>query len=181
MANEIGEIRIDFQVVDSGDPKLLLVQDFSKWRVIEDMPSYIEITLPGSKKPIIVPFEKHAVNGFNSLSLGISCHVDCEENLQDLPDGIYEFCVRGGDEGSYKKHRYYLKKDRLQTELDKAWIRLGIDYDIKDEIYRNRLLYIEGYLRAASAATRLGKIPKAHDFYMLAEETIRRYVNCKNC
>lgn len=81
----------------------------------------------------------------------------------------------------YEFSRYYLKKDKLQTDLDKAWIRLGIDYDLKDENFRNRLLYIEGYLRAASAATRLGKIPEAQDYFRLAEKEIRSYVECKNC
>lgn len=181
MAQEIGKIQLNFQVVDTGDPKLLLVQDFSKWRVIENMPSYIEITLPGSKSPITVPFEKYAVNGFNSLSLGTSCHVDCEENLIPLPDGIYCLTIKGGQDGMYEFSRYYLKKDKLQTDLDKAWVRLGIDYDLKDENFRNRLLYIEGYLRAASAATRLGKIPEAQDYFRLAEKEIRSYVECKNC
>lgn len=181
MANEIGKIDLNFQVEDTGDPKLIIIKDFSKWRVLENMPSYIEITMPGSNKPITLPFEKNATNAFDSLSLGISCHVDCEDNRVDLQDGIYEFCLKGGKEGNRQFHRYYLKKDRLQTELDKAWVRLGIDYDIKNETFIKKLIYIEGYLKAASAATRLGKIPEAHDYFMLAEKEIRSYTNCKNC
>lgn len=181
MANEIGKINLNFQVEDTGDPKLIIIKDFSKWRVIENMPSYMEITMPGSNKPITVPFEKNATNAFNSLSLGVTCHVDCEENMADLNDGIYEFCLRGGKDGSYKFHRYYLKKDNFQENFDKAWIRLGLDFEIKNETYINKLLYIEGYLNAACAATRQGMIPEAHDFFMLAEKELRAYINCKNC
>src|SRR5699024_11186167 len=116
MANEIGKIELNFQVVDTGSPRMLVVDDFSKWRVIKDMPSFIEITLPGSRKPITLPFEKYARNGFNSLSLGITCNVDCEDNLTDLPDGIYELCLKGGANGERTEHKYYLKKDRYQTD-----------------------------------------------------------------
>lgn len=179
MANELGKIALNFQVEDTGDPELIIVKDFSKWRVIENLPSYIEVTLPGARKPVVLPYEKNATNAFNSLSLGITCHVDCEENISDLPDGIYEFLLRGGKDGLHQFHRYYLKKDTLQTALDKAWFELGVEYIKKEEDSIKRLIFIEGYLRAASSSTRLGHIKEASDYFKMAESELREYYNCK--
>ena len=179
--SDIGKINLDFQVIDSDDPKTLLVADFSAWKIIKQLPSYIEITLPGSKKPIIRSFNKEKINGFNSLSLGLSNHIDCEKNTHDLPDGIYSICIRGGKEGQETSHRYYLKKDRFQNELDKAWLKIGLEYSVFDEEIRNALFIIEGLIRAATAATREGQIPKAKDSFKLAQSRIEAYKECKNC
>lgn len=177
----IGKIILNFQVIDTGDPNMLLVGDFSKWRVIENLPAYIDITLPGARNPITLPYKKNATQGFTSLSLGISCHVDCEENLRPLPDGIYEFCLRGGKDGERQKKKFYLKKDTLQESLDKAWIKYGIEYNINSKETRDQLLYIEAYLRAASASTRQGLIPQAQDLFRLAQNKLRKFQECKDC
>lgn len=181
MANEIGKINLDFQVPDSGNPKMLFVWDFSKWRVIENMPSYIEITLPGARNPVIRNFDKNKMNGYNSLSLGVSCHVDCEENLQDLQDGVYEICVKGGKDGTYTKHKYFLKTDKFQLELDKVWVRLGLDYKLSDEKTILAIFKIKALLEAAKAATKVGKIPQANEYFITANELLEKYKECKNC
>jgi len=178
---DIGEIRLNFQVIDSDDPKMLLVADFSAWKVIKNLPSYIEITLPGSKKPISRVFNKEKINGFNSLSLGTSSHTDCEENWQDLPDGIYELCLRGGKDGQHTFHRYYLKKDKFQQELDKAWFKLSLDYSLLKADLFKPLQLIEGLISAASAATKKGKIAEAKDIFKLAQSRIEAYKECKDC
>lgn len=179
--SDIGKIQLNFQVLDSGDPKVLLIADFSRWRVIKNLPAYIEITLPGRRKPVVSVFHKEKINGFNSISLGTSMHVDCEENFQDLPDGIYEICLRGGKEGSRTFHRYYLKKDKFQQHLDEVWLRLNLEYSVFDKELRDSLFVIEGFLRAASAATRKGEIPKANDFFKLALSRLEAYKECKDC
>lgn len=181
MAENIGKIELNFQVVDSGDPKMLLVADFSKWRVIENMPAFLEITPPGFRKAKERNFKKEAINGYNTLSLGLSSHVDCEENTQDLPDGIYEFCLRGGKDGMYKKHKYYLKKDKFQLELDKLFVKLNIEYDVYDEKYLNTLYTIDALAKASSAATRLGKIPQAQNYFKSANKLLDSYKDCKDC
>jgi hypothetical protein len=178
---EIGNIEINFQVIDSGDPKTLLVADFSSWKVIKELPSYIEITLPGARNPVITSFNKQKINGFNSLSLGTSTHINCTENFQDLPDGIYNICVKGGRDGQHSFHRYYLKKDKFQNDLDEVWIKLDLDYSVFNKELRESLLIIEGLLRAASAATRKGFIPQAKNFFNLAKGRLDAHKECKNC
>ena len=39
----LDHIKLDFQILNTGDPKLLIVMDTSVWGFIEDKPSIIEI------------------------------------------------------------------------------------------------------------------------------------------
>lgn len=179
--NNIGKIILNFQVIDTGDPKMLLVGDFSKWRVIENLPAFIDITLPGARNHITLPFKKNATQGYTSLSLGVSQHINCEENIKPLPDGIYEFCLRGGKDGERTKHKYYLKKDAFQEDIDKEWVKWGLEYNVESKEQRDALLYVEGFLRAAIASTKKGLIPQAKDFFHLAQKKLKSVVECKNC
>lgn len=179
--SDIGKIRLDFHVTTTGDPKFLLVHDFSEWRVIENLPANLEIVVPGSRKPIIKLFKKNATNGLNSLNLGLSNHVDCEENYLDLPDGIYEFCLKGGAEGKHIKSRYFLKKDLFQLSFDKMRTKLGLEYNIYDKEYREDLVTIDILSEAASSATRRGEIEKAKSYFEQASSLLKAYKECKDC
>jgi len=177
MDSNIGKIRLDFQILDSGDPRVILVSDFSEWLVIEDMPAYLYVTPPSMEEAIVRVFNKNATNGLNSLNLGLSCG----EELENLEDGIWNIKVRGGKNGERIVEKYYLKKDELQIELDKVWVKLGIEYDIFDREVRDYLLYIVGFLEAASAQIRQGDVPKAKEFFKLAQNKMEAFKECKNC
>jgi len=175
--SNIGKIRLDFQILDSGDPRVILVSDFSEWLVIEGMPAYLYITPPNQEEAIVRVYNKNATNGLNSLNLGLSCG----NELENLTDGVWNIEVRGGKNGERTVEKYYLKKDELQIELDKAWIKLGIEYDIFDKEVRDYLLYIVGFLEAASSAIRQGDVPKAKEFFKLAQNKMEAFKECKNC
>lgn len=179
--SNIGNIRIDFQVIESGDPKFLLVGDFSSWKVIEDLPANLEVIPPGSHNKVSNLFQKNQINGLNSLNLGLSQHQDCEENYLPLPDGIYELCLRGGANGERMKKRYYLKKDQFQLDFDKMKLKLGIEYDVRDQAYREVLIDIMIYSEAASSATRRGEIKEAKYYFDIATDLLTKYKDCKNC
>lgn len=179
--SDIGNIRIDFQVIESGDPKFLLVGDFSSWKVIEDLPANLEVIPPGSHNTVSNLFQKNKINALNSLNLGLSQHQDCEDNYLPLPDGIYELCLRGGANGQRMRKRYYLKKDQFQLDFDKMKLKLGIEYDIRDKDYRRLLSDIMIYSDAASSATRDGDIKKAKMFFDIATELLKKYKDCKDC
>lgn len=175
---EIGEINIDFQVINSNDPALLLVADFSDWKHIENKPAIIEITLPGASTANSFTFVKHSTNPFNANNLHIGCG-DCEGRA-DLPDGIYTICLSASPNTFFKK-RYYLKVDRLRLELDKIYAGAGLDYDKDDKAQREATATIEFYLRVAAAHTRRGNIGKARQFFVEAEKLVRRSQKCTNC
>ena len=122
--NTVGQIKIDFQVIESDRPKYLTIGDLSTWLYASNKPSYISITLPGSKKAITYSWLKNAINTFNSHNLGLSClSGDCtEETYTDLPDGIYTICLKSGFE-DIEEVKYYLKTDRTKLEIAKTIVR----------------------------------------------------------
>ena len=65
---EVGNININFSIF-SDDPLYLQIMDLSEWRYAKNLPSYISILVPGSKKPKVFSFTKEMFLGI-SLSSG---------------------------------------------------------------------------------------------------------------
>lgn len=176
----IGKIRINFYVFSEYSPEILLVGDNSNWLHIEDSPAVIDITLPGSTKPITFTYLKNGINSFNSHNLKITClKGDCtEEEFGPLPDGIYTITVRGSHSPDFKKTKYHLKTDRLQQIIDKELINLGFYFD-KDKIkQRDELLNVKVMLMQAEAYIRREEIQEAKRFYDRAKIEIERINEC---
>ena len=177
----IDKIEIDFLIFTDHDPKLIIVGDISKWQHAETLPSTICITPPGGKKSINNIFIKHKLNIFNSVNLGLDCLVECaEQEKSDLMDGVYTITVKSGFEG-IEKTRYLLKTDRFTMELDKVYVKTGLEYDKNDTNFREDLLNIEFLVRTAEAWCRLGDFSKASRDFAEAQKTLIRYTDCKNC
>lgn len=175
---EYGDIKIDFQVISSYDPAILMIADTSSWKHITNKPANIEITLPGSSSPIIYSFVKNQINIFNSNTLYLSCN-SCEEYV-DLPDGIYTINIKGSPD-TFNKKRFYLKLDKTRLTLDKIYIERGIEYNLQDKNFRDLVTSIELYLKVAESHTRQGNIGKAKQFFDIAVSTIEQNLECKNC
>lgn len=93
---EVGKPVINFQMINTNDPKILIVADYSEWLHIENQPAVLSIKLPGSKKYIQFNFVKNKFNAFNSNTLGLTCDIGCNDpDYLDLPDGIYDICLEG--------------------------------------------------------------------------------------
>ena len=174
----VGQIHVDFQIIETGNPKILSVIDTSIWLYAENKPSYISIRLPGSSKDKIFTFKKESVTSFNSHTLGISClKGDCtEENYVDLPDGIYTIKVLSGYEG-IEKQRYYLKTDKIDLEIAKKVTLIGFNYSdaVKDSI--QMIKDIKWQLDVAKSWTKLGDFIQADKFF---QEAVKSF-NSQNC
>ena len=174
----VGKINIAFGV-SSTSPLHLVVEDFSDWVYAEQLPAYVLITIPGSKKPKTYTFKKHKRNIFNSHNLGLSClSGDCkEEHYIDTPDGIYTVCLKSGYENIEDTH-YYLKTDRFNIEYSKVMIKDGIEYN-KDFI--EYMMQVKFLVEVAKSHAMLGDFVKAQRFFEDAKKKLRKYVECKNC
>ena len=148
------KINVDFQVYDSGDPKVFIVIDTSEWAHIENKPTIIEIIPPGFDKPVINYFDQMKVNVFNSHNLGLSCF-DCKGGGNiDLPDGIYDITLKGSPE-TFNRNKKYLRTTSTQLELDGLLLDLASDCgDIKDNNLFKKYQEIQMLLRAAEANVR---------------------------
>ena len=175
----VGKINIAFGV-SSTSPLHLVVEDFSDWLYAEDLPSYVLITVPGSKKPKTYTFKKFKRNIFNSHNLGLSClSGDCtEEHYVDLPDGLYTICLKSGYENIEDTH-YYLKTDRFEVEYNKVLVKYGID-DV-DQNFINLMVKIKYTLDVAKSHAMCGDFVKSNKYFQEAKKLLKRFVECKNC
>ena len=176
---QVGNININFTVF-SDDPQHLTVGDLSDWVYAENLPSYIEILLPGSKRPRTFTFNKKKLNIFNSHNLGLSClSGDCtEEQYVDLPDGIYRICVKSNFEG-IQKDKFYLKTDIFELETAKVLVKYGID--VMTDEFLTYMVKTEGILKVAKSHAMLGDFNKANMYFEEAKKRLKKYVECKDC
>lgn len=177
MADKIAKITIDFSVLETGNPAKISIFDDSDWAYSENLPSYLIIQVPGSKREKTYSFKKYGINTLNSHNLGLSClKGDCtEEEYVDLPDGIYTITLKSGYE-DIDKTKYYLKTDRFDIEFSKVMITYGLDDYNKDFIdYMTNVKFLE---YVAKSHTVLGDFVKAQRFFEESKKMLNQYLNC---
>ncbi len=176
-----GKIIIDFQVFDNENPKVLIVDDSSLWKHIEDNPSIIEITLPGESEPRVITFGKNRRNIFTSVILGISCFEDCEENdYVDLPDGVYTITVKGSPD-SFNKTRKFLKTSLLELELKQLFVTQGLECKDVSKSFLELKQEVDLYLKGAKSNITFNNSQKAFDLYNRACDAMQKLKDCKPC
>lgn len=173
---------VDFIILSGEeDPERIFIADASNWGVAQNSPVYLQVTPAGASQPINLTFAKNKFIILNSVNLGLSCFIDScdEQELVELPDGIWEICLQSSFE-NLKKRRYFLKDDSLRLEIDKIYIRLGLEYDQNSTIIKG-LRRIEHFLISAKAFIKRGDIVRAKRAYDEALKTTEKYSNCKDC
>ena len=169
--------QIDFQIIETYDPRRILVSDFSEWEHLDKEQSSLEVVTPDGNT-VVLPFKKFAMNGLNSVNLGIGCADD--GSFLDLPDGIYKITLLSCNDKFFKT-RHYLQSDIAQGKLDKLFTM--VDYDCKnvDKDRRDKLLTLDYLMKTSKAATRKGDLTLAENFFECALETLDSYLRCDNC
>jgi len=172
------KINLDFYILETGSPRIISIYDNSDWEYAEDLPSYLVIKIPGSKKDKTFSYKKGAINTLNSHNLGLSClKGNCtEEEYVDLPDGIYTITVKSGFE-DIESTKFYLKTDRFNIEFAKVLIKYGFEYN-KDEIFINYMTKIRLLVNdIAKAHAITGDFVKAQRYFEEAKQLLKNYVN----
>lgn len=178
---EIGKVSIDFTIIPDFNPNTLVVGDLSRWFSAETLPAVMSICPPGSSISINQSFSKHKLNIYTSANLGLSCVVPCETQPEiDLQDGVWKLTLISGLE-NFEKTRYFLKTDRFRMEMDKIYIRIGLEYSKDDKKFRDDLQDIELLLQTAESHTRVGDFYKADRDFTEAIRLQRKYSECKDC
>ena len=175
---QVGNIRIDFNIF-SNTPKNLIVADDSDWLYSENLPAYINVTLPGSKKFRTFPFKKEAMNRFNSHLLGLSCLAgNCKEEVFiDLPDGIYTMTLKSGYQ-DIETTKFYLKTDLFNQEFAKVMIKYGVEYTEEGRMFLEEMMFIKGLITVAQSHAHEGDFIKAQRFFEQAKHNLNKKVNC---
>lgn len=168
---------IDFDI--KSDPYWIKVADYSFWKLIEDRPAIIEVTIPGYSNPIVHYFDKGSTNGFNSLNLKINCSGDCKDiEKVTLPDGIWKITVKGSPD-KFNKTTHYLKTDLLQLDLDKVMIESFEEGCIQD--IEEKLTQIELLIAGAESYIRYDNLKVAGSMFQKALSLTEKLKDCKTC
>lgn len=174
-------VKINFLIASENDPFSIVIRDTSNWGVAQGQPAYLQVTPPGSTKSVSLNFAKESITILNSVNLGLSCYIQgCDDqDYQELYDGIWEICLLSSYQDLNKK-RFYLKTDSLRLELDKIYIRAGLDYDPNSEVIK-ALRKVEFLITSAEVYIRRGDTVKAKTAFDEAVKLTEQYSKCKDC
>lgn len=168
------EPTIDFQVIETGKPEMLIVHDFSDWGVDPTIYNVIiEITLPGQVTPRTNTYDKNSYNAYDSINL--------QDNTVrvDLPDGLYNLKVIATSDVTYQEESKYLKTDLLEISIAKLYLR---EYDKCSACSPvKELREAKHCLQAAKELLKIGQIDKAVSTFEAVRLVVNNLTECKNC
>jgi hypothetical protein len=174
--------RLSFDVIDTHDFKTLGVLDTSWYnaKIKVENPT-IEILPPGYKLAASPFYMVNALNIFNSNSVGIT-HASCEEELIDLPDGIWKIKYSICPNDKLFIERIFLKTDKIRCRYSQAFLNLDLRSDeVKDKTKMKNLNEIEFYIDGAVAAANNQDSKLSIDLYNKAEKLLDKYFSKCNC
>lgn len=176
----MSKIKVDFDILDTGNPYIISLYDISNWGLIKDKVSLVEIISPGEDSPITLPFDKKQVNVYNSNQLHDICLESCEipENVM-LDDGLYQITVKGSPDKFFKK-RLYLKTDSFNLELSKLFIKYYADVICKQDDFLLKIQDIQFLIEGSKAAVRFTNMKLANQLWNKAQDKLNELKECCN-
>lgn len=170
-------IKLDFEVVGTNNPKVLRVVDESEWGILANRPAVIEVKGPDMESAVSYYLGKNQLNIFTSVTLGYTCD---KYEYENLPDGVYEITIKGSP-STYTFTRHYLKTDILRLNIDKVWARTNILCDYVDDDLIEKIKKVEYIVAVAEANMRLGNIETAEELIEKANKLLYIINNCADC
>lgn len=170
-------IKLDFEVVGTNNPKVLRVVDESEWGILANRPAVIEVKGPDMESAVSYYLGKNQLNIFTSVTLGYTCD---KYEYENLPDGVYEITIKGSP-SSYTFTRHYLKTDILRLNIDKVWARTNVLCDYVDDDLIEKIKKVEYIVAVAEANMRLGNIETAEELIEKANKLLYIINNCADC
>ena len=174
---------LNFEVTPSWDKRVLVVTDISDWKHLIDEPSYIEITLPGSKNAVRHSYSKNKVMVFNASTLNYGCSSGCEDELPPLPDGIYKIKIYVCEGTQFSYERQYLRTVSLEVRLQREIMALDIEC-MPNSGCLNKIIEAEFMIKGAKADIFFGNITSAQRKYKQAVDIVEHIEHCdcsKDC
>jgi hypothetical protein len=176
--------RLNFDIIDTHDFKTLGITDVSWYNpdITIETPT-IEILPPGYTIAASPFFMVGALNVYNSNGVGIT-KASCEEELVDLPDGLWKIKYSICPNDKLFIEKFFLKTDKIQCRYTQALLSLDLnlpsDSDVEKQ-KRRKLADIEFYITAAIAAANNQDAKKASDFYKKANKLLSLWGECGTC
>jgi hypothetical protein len=163
---------LNFEIIDSLDPRTIAFLDKSVYLESSPDKPMVEVLIPGSTKPIVVPFRTNEYNVITGGQLNISCGKN-----STLPDGVYTLKI------SVCPHEYvflsktFLKASLLEYELDSILLKQLEHRDIPKN-FKKDFEYSIRLLEAAKIHAERGNINESTNLYKKVSKIVNK-LNCK--
>ncbi len=169
----IQENHLDFEVLDTDDPKIIIFIDASTYLDTNPEKPILEVVLPGFNQYFIINIIPYQVNVFNANTIGFTKTFTNEYNcLGDLPDGVWEFTYRVCPYDLVYIQKCVLRCALLNQKLNTIYRLLeNTDCSLKeDRQLKNKLTDIDVFIHTAKAYAAECNKTKASNFYQIADK-----------
>ncbi len=170
--------KLSFNVIDTHNFKTLGIVDTSWYNpdITVETPT-LEVYPPGFAYAASPYFMIKALNIYNSNGLGLT-KASCEEELIDLPDGLWKVKYSICPNDKLFIERFFLKTDKLQCKYTQAFLNLDLSaVDSDTELKKRRNLEdIELFIQGAISASNNQNAKLASDLYKKADTMLNLYL-----
>ena len=171
---------LDFDIIETHNPKTFGILDVSIYNILIPIENVeIEIYAPGYVYPAKPVFLSKSLNIFNSNNTGLT-KATCEEDLVDLPDGIWKVRYSICPNDKLFIHKTWLRTNHIQTKFDQAVLKIdALDCDEKEKKNKKiiKLREIEFLIESAVATVNQCNFQRGIDLYQRAVKEINLLLN----
>jgi hypothetical protein len=177
---DIDTYKIDFLILESNDPKVLVLLDRSNYLSNPEKPK-LEVTLPGFTGHIEVDYVINGVTVLDSDVLKLTEACEYSE-LADLPDGVWHITQKVCPYDEMFTKKCYLKAQTLQNSFNDLLISLDNNCNCVDMAKVTRdIIEIDILIKSAKAEIAYCNAQKATEKYNIAARKITKLSKQLNC
>lgn len=168
---------LDFDILDTGNPKTLVFLDLSSYYTEPDSP-ILQVTLPGHTKYNVVNIAARKINTFNSNTLGKTDSYNIRD-IVALPDGVWTLTFRVCPYDEVYVQKYHLRTTILEQNLEKIFEHFKLlDCDVeRDAQMRNDIVDILLAIESGKANAKKGNAKKASQLYQKADSLVTKILD----
>lgn len=168
---------LDFEILDTGNPKTLVFVDSSEYYQEPERP-LLEVTLPGYSKYFLLNVVARKVNTFNSNTIGLTETLN-SHNLVALPDGVWTLKFKVCPYDKVYIQKYHLRTVILEDSLSKIYEYLdfeGCDVE-RDFKIKQTIVDIILAIESGKANAKKNNVKIASELYSIANELTTDLLN----
>lgn len=177
--------KLNLNIIDTHNFKTIGVLDTSIYNediAIEE--NLIQITPPGFKYAASPFFMVRGLNIYNSNNVGLT-KASCEEELIDLPDGLWKIKYSICPSDKLFIEKVFLKTDKIQCLFTQAFLNLEFSNDSTEDFkYKTKKLNeIDLFIQGAIAAANKADYKLSSQLYKKAHNNLAEFIELsgKSC
>lgn len=172
---------IDFDILDSDNPKKILLLDQSNYLTYPKKP-LIDVIIPGFTGYVEFPYTPNTIIKIDSDTLKLTDETE-NEYTADLPDGVYQIIMKVCPYDELFKKKCYLKTSQLDRQYQELLLNLRLGSCCIDESkIIEEIVNIDILLQSAKAETNICNVEDATRKYIVAKQkldNLAKKINCK--